>query len=147
MLPSPVSSLSLLLLEDEDELSLGSWAALSPLGGFSGGPPLFSFRLSGPGPGASVPGGRCGAPGAWLVCSGDGSGGGGGGGGGASGGVAGVSSGSPHVEADLAVLVVFFNGLWTPFISADDRVLPFFRADHTSSPNARETRSNLRAVA
>ena len=46
MVPSPVSSLSLLLLEDEDELSLGSWAALSPLGGFSGGPPLspFAFR-------------------------------------------------------------------------------------------------------
>ena len=45
MVPSPVSLLSLLLLEDEDELSLGSWAALSPLGGFSGGPPSFSFRL------------------------------------------------------------------------------------------------------
>ena len=45
MVPSPVSSLSLLLLEDEDELSLGSlaWAALPPRGGFFGAPPSFSF--------------------------------------------------------------------------------------------------------
>ena len=58
MVPFLVSLLSLLLLEDEDELSLGSLEDLSTHGGFSGGPPSFSFRLSAPGPGASTPGGR-----------------------------------------------------------------------------------------
>ena len=57
MVRSLVSSLSLLLQEDEDELLLGSWAALSPHGGFSEAPPSFSFRLSGPGPGAVNSGG------------------------------------------------------------------------------------------
>ena len=54
-----------------------------------------------------------------------------------------VCSGSPRMEADLAVFAVIFNSFWMLFGSADDRVMSCFKAVHTSSPNANASGSNL----